>query len=224
MPDFDLLIRSGIVVTHNEARAAELGIINGRIAQIQPELQGAARETIDATGLHIFPGVIDSHVHFNEPGRAHWEGFETGSCALAAGGGTLFFDMPLNSHPPTIDGASFDQKLAAAQATSLVDFALWGGLVPGNLDQLEELADRGVVGFKAFMCNSGIDDFPMADDLTLYRAMRKAKQLALPIALHAESETITALLTSELRSKEKNAIADYLASRPIVAEVEATGR
>ena len=107
-------------------------------------MSSSARETIDASGLHIFPGVIDSHVHFNEPGRTDWEGIETGSRALAAGGGIMFFDMPLNSHPPTIDAPSFDQKLAAAQAASLVDFALWGGLVPGNLDHLEELSDRGI--------------------------------------------------------------------------------
>src|SRR2546428_6296143 len=224
MPDFDLLIRSGIVVTHNEARAAELGIINGRIAQIQPELQGAARETIDATGLHIFPGVIDSHVHFNEPGRAHWEGFETGSCALAAGGGTLFFDMPLNSHPPTIDGAAFDQKLAAAQATSLVDFALWGGLVPGNLDQLEELADRGVVGFKAFMCNSGIDDFPAADDHTLREGMKRAARLNKIVAVHAESEEMIRAKTEQFLLAKGGSAQDYLDSRPIQAELDAIGR
>src|SRR4029453_6188260 len=97
-----------------------------------------------------------------EPGRAEWEGFRSGTRALAAGGATAFFDMPLNSHPPTCAAARLDQKLAAAQATALVDFALWGGLTPGNLDRLDELAARGVIGFKAFMCDSGIDDFPGA--------------------------------------------------------------
>src|SRR5258705_2756467 len=160
MPEFDLLIRAGTVVTHGEVCAADLGIIEGKIVELRPALASSARETIDATGLHIFPGLIDSHVHFNEPGRAHWEGFETGSRALAVGGGTLFFDMPLNARPPTIDAASFDQKLAAAAATSLVDFAFWGGLVPGNLDHLEALSERGVVCFKAFMANNGIDDCP----------------------------------------------------------------
>src|SRR5215831_637788 len=119
MSDFDLLIRGGTVVTASEARAADIGIVEGKIVALEASLSGSARETIDATSLHLFPGVIDSHVHFNEPGRAHWEGFETGSRALAAGGGTLFFDMPLNAHPPTLDAASFDQKLAAAQASSL---------------------------------------------------------------------------------------------------------
>ena len=98
------------------------------------------------------------------PGRAEWEGFETGTAAFAAGGGTCFFDMPLNASPPTVDGASFDLKVEAARGTALVDFGLWGGLVPGDLDRLDELAGRGVIGFKAFMCNTGIGDFEQADD------------------------------------------------------------
>ena len=111
------------------------------------------------TGLLVLPGGLDPHVHFNEPGRTHWEGLATGSAALAAGGFTAFFDMPLNSSPPVIDGAAFDAKLAAAQTSSCLDYGLWGGLVPGSLDHMEELAERGVIGFKAFMSNSGIDEF-----------------------------------------------------------------
>src|SRR5207247_1066104 len=169
-----------------------------------------AREIVDAAGLHIFPGVIDSHVHFNEPGRADWEGFETGSRALAAGGGTLFFDMPLNAHPPTIDAASFDQKLAAAQATSLVDFAFWGGLVPGNLDRLEELSQRGVVGFKAFMTVSGMEDFPCVADRTLRQGMKRAAALGKIVAVHAESEAITSQLTQQRLARGKSSVRDYL--------------
>src|SRR5256885_15447304 len=123
MSEFDLIVRDGRVVTPTEVLPSDIGVSEGQIRALQSALDGSSRETINATGLHIFPGLIDSHVHFNEPGRAHWEGFETGSRALAAGGGTLFFDMPLNAHPPTIDAASFDQKLAAARARSLVDFA-----------------------------------------------------------------------------------------------------
>jgi allantoinase len=220
----DLIIRNGTVVHSDRVARADIAIAGGTIVEIAPEIAGDARETIDASGLQIFPGLIDSHVHFNEPGRAEWEGFATGSSALAAGGGTCFFDMPLNSSPPVLDGASFDLKRAAAEKSSVTDFALWGGLTPQNLDSMEELAERGVVGFKAFMSSSGIDDFPRADDLTLYRGMRKAKQLGLPVAVHAESEAITAALTQELRSAGKKSIADYLTSRPIVAEVEATQR
>src|SRR5260370_23304081 len=123
MSEFDLIIRGGTVVLPPEVRTADGGIAEGRIVAVKTELGGSTRETIDATGLHVFPGVIDSHVHFNEPGRTHWEGFETGSRALAAGGGTLFFDMPLNAHPPTLDATRFDQKFASAQASSLADCA-----------------------------------------------------------------------------------------------------
>src|SRR5436853_239445 len=140
MADFDLIVRG---------RDCDIGIKDGKFASISPNLAGSAIREIDAIGLAIFPGVIDSHVHFNEPGRSDWEGFATGSRAAAAGGTTTIFDMPLNAHPPTIDGSSFDAKREAAEKSSLVDFALWGGLVPGNVGELETLRDRGVVGLKA---------------------------------------------------------------------------
>ena len=133
----DLLLRNGTLITPTGLMQTDLVVTDGKIVSIGES--GSASEEIDATGLHIFPGVIDSHVHFNEPGRADWEGIETGSRALAAGGGTLFFDMPLNAHPPTCDTRSFDEKLHAAEDKSLTDFALWGGLVPGNLDKLEQI-------------------------------------------------------------------------------------
>ncbi|MFT3787986.1 MAG: allantoinase AllB [Tepidisphaeraceae bacterium] len=221
---WDTLIRNGQVVTPTGVRAADIAIEAGQIVEIAPGLAGSAREAIEAAGLHVFPGVIDPHVHFNEPGRTEWEGFATGSAALAAGGGTCFFDMPLNSSPPTLDGPSFDLKLAAARANSRTDFALWGGLTPKNLDRMEELAERGVIGFKAFMSGSGIDDFDRADDLTLYRGMQIAKRLGLPVAVHAESEEITSGLTREIRARGGKTWRDYLASRPIVAEVEAIQR
>src|SRR5437763_12848242 len=132
---YDLLIRNGTLVTAEGISAGDVAIAEQQIAAIGPELAGTSTAEIDATGLHIFPGLIDAHVHFNEPGRAEWEGFASGTRALAAGGATLFFDMPLNAHPPTIDAAAFDQKRAAAAAAAQVDFALWGGLVPGNRDR-----------------------------------------------------------------------------------------
>jgi allantoinase len=184
-------------------------------------LSGSAGEEIDATKLTIFPGVIDAHVHFNEPGRTEWEGFATGSSAAAAGGATTVFEMPLNAHPPTIDGPSFDAKRAAAEASSVVDFGLWGGLVPGNLDQLETLRDRGVVGLKAFMCNSGIDDFSQVDLPTLREGMRRAAALGMLVAVHAESEEMTRELTAAKLATGQNTAADYLASRPLAAELEA---
>ncbi len=168
--------------------------------------------------------MIDAHVHFNDPGRADWEGWETGSRAAAAGGITTVFDMPLNAHPPTIDGPSFDEKKAAAERQSSVDFGLWGGLVPGNVEQLETLRDRGVVGLKAFMSNSGIDDFEAVDDATLRDGMKEAARLGLLVAVHAESEKITRELTAQARAKGGSSVRDYLDSRPVAAELDAIKR
>lgn len=221
---WDLLIRNAQVVTPEGVSALDVAVENGTIVEMAAGLRGAAKEVVDASRLHVFPGLIDAHVHFNEPGRTDWEGFDTGSAALAAGGGTCFFDMPLNAHPPTLDRESFDLKLAAARASSRTDFALWGGLTPGNLDKLEELADRGVVGFKAFMSNSGIDDFGRADDLTLYRGMQIAAKRGLPVAVHAESEELTGRLSAEAAAAGRTGVRDYLDSRPVIAEVDAIGR
>src|SRR5947199_8132419 len=135
MSDFDLLVRS----------EQDIGISEGKIVALAPNLSGTATREIDAHQFTIFPGVIDSHVHFNEPGRTEWEGFASGTRALAAGGTTTCCEMPLNAHPPTIDAASFELKRQAAEAAALVDFALWGGLVPGNLDRQDELAACGVI-------------------------------------------------------------------------------
>ena len=222
MKTFDLILRNGTLVTPDGLTQTDLAVADGKIISLGES--GTAREEIDATGLHIFPGVIDSHVHFNEPGRTDWEGIETGSRALAAGGGTLFFDMPLNAHPPTCDAASFDEKLHAAEEKSLTDFAFWGGLVPGNLDKLERLAERGVVGFKAFMANSGIEDFECVDNATLKAGMKRAAQLGKLVAVHAESDAITTRLAAQALAQNKISIRDYLDSRPIHAELEAIHR
>lgn len=221
MKDIDLIIRGGTVVTHEGVAVTDVGVADGKIVAVGAKLGGAAREEIKADGLHIFPGVIDSHVHFNEPGREDWEGIETGSQALVAGGGTMFFDMPLNAHPPTCDAASFDEKAGLAAEKSYADFALWGGLVPGNLHCLEQLAERGVIGFKAFMSNSGIEDFSRVDEAVLKEGMKRAAKLGKVVAVHAESEVITSELAKRAQDKNKTSIRDYLDSRPIYAELDA---
>lgn len=219
----DLVIRGGSVVAPEGVIQADLAIEEGRICALAPELPGAAQE-IDAHGLTIFPGLIDVHVHFNEPGRAEWEGAATGSRAFAAGGGTLFFDMPLNSSPCTVGGREFDQKREALERASITDFALWGGIVPGNHSQLSELAARGVIGFKAFLCDSGLPEFPRVDDLTLWEAMQEAARLDLPLAVHAENQEITDSLTQRLGKQGGHEIRDFLRSRPLLAELEAIQR
>ena len=214
---FDVLIRGGTVVLAGEQRRLDVGVADGLIAALGAELEGPATEELDVTGLHLLPGVLDAHVHMNEPGRADWEGFETGTRALAAGGATAAIDMPLNAHPPTVSGAAFDEKRRCLERSALVDVALWGGLVPGGVEAMDELADRGVVGFKAFMCSSGIDDFGGVDDLTLYEGMCRAAALGLPVAVHAESESITAGLAQRARAAGRTAMRDFIASRPAIA-------
>jgi allantoinase len=213
-------IRGGMVVLPDGVTRADIAIDAGVITEVAPELRGRGEE-VDARGLHVLPGLIDVHVHFNEPGRTGWEGAATGSHALAAGGGTLFFDMPLNSTPCTVNAHEFDRKRDALAAASITDFALWGGLVPGAVGAMAELAARGVVGFKAFMCDSGLPEFPRADDATLIDGLREAARLGLPIAVHAESEELTRALAGRVTGRGAR---DFLASRPVVAELDAIQR
>jgi allantoinase len=221
---YDVIVRGGTVVSPSGLLLADVAIDGGTIVAIGPELEGGGHEEIDARGLHVLSAAIDVHVHFNEPGRTDWEGWATGSAAAAVGGTTTVVEMPLNAHPPTLDGPAFDAKRAAAEASSIVDFALWGGLTPHNLNHLEELAAQGVIGFKAFMSNSGIEDFRAADDATLFEGMQRAASLALPVAVHAENDTITASLAARALAEGRIGMRDYLASRPVIAEVEAVGR
>lgn len=216
----DLLVRGGTVVTPAGAVRADLAVSGGRISRIAPCIAEEARETVDAAGLHVIAGIIDSHVHFNEPGRTDWEGIETGSGALAAGGGTVFFDMPLNSLPPVTDAASLGLKRAAAERSSRTDFALWGGLVPGNAHQLEPMRDAGAIGFKAFMCNSGVDEFPSADPRTLREGMRRAAALGMIVAVHAEDEALARVRAAEERAKGSD-VRTWLRSRPVELELQA---
>jgi allantoinase len=220
----DLIVRGARVVTASGEQVADVGVQAGVIAAIAPDLEGFAREELDARGLVLLPGAVDPHVHLNDPGRADWEGFATGTRALAAGGTTTAVDMPLNSLPPTLDGAGFDAKVAAADGALHVDIGLWGGLVPGDPDRLDELADRGVLGFKAFMSASGVDEFEAADDVTLLEGMRRAAQLRLPVLVHAENDANTGALAARAVAEGRTTMADYLASRPVVAEVEAIER
>lgn len=225
MPEYDLIVRNGTVVTEWEAIHADIAIADGIFAAIEPEISGSAKEEIVLpAGALVLPGLIDPHVHFNEPGRTAWEGWHTGSAALAAGGGTVCFDMPLNAHPPTLDAASFDEKRRLAEAKSSVDFGLWGGLTPDNLETMDELAERGVVGFKAFISSAGTDDFHHSDDDTLYRGMEIAARLDLPVAVHAENDRITAEFAARAQREGRFLWIDYLRSRPVVAELEAIGR
>lgn len=221
---YDVVIRGATLVDAHTEIVADLAVTGGKIAAIGVNLPGEAKEVIDGAGLHVFPGLIDPHVHFNEPGRTHWEGFETGTRALAAGGVTTFFDMPLNSDPPLTTVEAFDAKMALMKEKAIVNGYLWGGLIPGNLDQLEGLHERGVIGFKAFMCDSGIPEFPAADDYTLYEGGEIIGSVGSILAVHAENDSITRGLTQKAIQSGNVSVEDYLESRPRTAEDEAIRR
>lgn len=216
----DLLIRGGRVVTPEGRLDADVAIEDGRISGIGDGF-GGARQEIDASGLMVFPGLVDVHLHFNDPGRAEWEGGATGSRALAAGGGTLFFDMPLNSSPCTLTPRDVELKRSTLEGSSIADFGLWGGLVPASIGEMAGMAGAGVVGFKAFMCDSGLPEFPRADDDTLLEGMREAARLNLPVAVHAESQELVAAGARRMSGRDAAA---FVRSRPVIAELDAIQR
>ncbi len=211
MSDHDLIVHTS---------RGSLAIRDGIITDVEPNILGSAHAEIDVGEATILPGWIDAHVHFNEPGRGDWEGLSTGSRALAAGGGTTFFDMPLNSSPPVITRAAFEKKRRIAEQKSCLDFALWGGLTPDSLDHLEAMADAGAIGFKAFMCPSGLAEFQDANPSTLRKGMEIAARIGLPVAVHAEDPLVIRnhQLAHPPASTDMRA---WLDSRPIEGELSA---
>lgn len=224
MAVYDLMIRGGSVVSQGKVEAADLAVKDGKIAAVGPNLTGSALEEIDASGKTLLPGGFDCHVHFNEPGHTDWETLATGTAALAAGGMTSFADMPLNSLPVVTDGEAFDLKLAAAGKSCITDYALYGGLVPGKIDKMPELAERGVVGFKAFTCFSGLAEFEGADDDTLYHGMEMAAKLGLPLSIHCENGVLIDGFTKRLTAQGKTGALDFVDSRPPITEIEPIGK
>jgi allantoinase len=209
----DLLIRAHRAVTTTGMRPATIGVRDGRIVSIGET--GPATQQIDlAEDEVLLPGLVDSHVHINEPGRTEWEGFETATRAAAAGGVTTVIDMPLNSIPPTIDSSALAAKQAAARGRVHVDVGFWGGAVGGNLGELAALAEKGVFGFKGFLLHSGVDEFGYLDHAALTETMAEIARLDAMLIVHAEdAKTIAAAPPAHGRR-----YADFLASRPAAAE------
>lgn len=224
MEHLDVIITNGKVVLPTGVEETDIGIKDGKIAVIKKGIQNGANLTWDAEGQYIFPGMIDVHVHFSEPGREHWEGFHTGSMMMAAGGCTTYFDMPLNGIPSTVNQDALYEKARLGNEKSFVDFSLWGGLVPGNEKDLEVLAESGVIGFKAFLSTTGNKEFEAVDDISLLNGMKIIAKLNKVLALHAESASITNWLKEEKEKEGKCSADDYLETRPIIAEVEAVER
>ncbi|OAS83976.1 allantoinase [Metabacillus litoralis] len=224
MEHLDILIKNGKAVLPTGVTETDIGIKDGKIAIVEKGIMNKAAIEWDVENQYIFPGMIDVHVHFSEPGREHWEGFHTGSMMMAAGGCTTYFDMPLNGIPSTVNLEALSTKAEIGNGKSFIDFSLWGGLVPGNEKDLEALAEAGVIGFKAFLSSTGNKEFEAVDDLTLLNGMKRIAKLGKVLALHSESDAITNWLKEEKENEGKYSADDYLESRPIIAEVEAVER
>ncbi|WP_053362592.1 allantoinase AllB [Bacillus sp. FJAT-27251] len=224
---YDLIIKGGEVVFRDGVRKVDIAISNGKISVIGETIEADSKQVVEAEGQYVMPGMIDSHVHICEPGRTEWEGFITGSKALAAGGTTMYIDMPLNALPATTTKEALKLKIKAAEGNNYVDYALFGGLINGNLEKLQELSEGGVVAYKCFLSTCGSDipnDFNNVDDYTLYTGMKKLAKLGRILLIHAENSAITDRLAEKKVKEGKLTARDYVESRPIVAEVEAVKR
>ena len=201
-------------------RAAAVHTADGRITAITRYDDAPASAVILAGDEVLLPGLVDSHVHVNEPGRTEWEGFATATRAAAAGGVTTIIDMPLNSIPATVSVEALHVKRSAAKGQVAVDVAFWGGAVPGNLDQLRPLLAAGVVGFKCFLLDSGVPEFPPLDDAGLRAALTELAAVDGLLIAHAEDAEVIAAAPPPRGAS----YAAFLASRPGAAEESAIGR
>ncbi|WP_433826288.1 allantoinase AllB [Actinoplanes sp. CA-015351] len=207
----DLVVRSRRVLTPEGERAAAVVIQSGKIVAISPydAVIADVTDDVDLGDDALLPGLVDTHVHVNEPGRTEWEGFASATRAAAAGGVTTIIDMPLNSLPPTVHAEALKIKQAAATGQIHVDVGFWGGAIPGNAADLPELHANGVFGFKAFLADSGVPEFPPVDADQLAQAMHVVDAL---FVVHAEDP-------EHLQEAESSAAySDFLASRPADAE------
>ncbi|MCP2339980.1 allantoinase AllB [Actinomadura rupiterrae] len=209
---YDLVIRSRRAVLPYGERPAAVAVRDGRIAAVgdrDAPLRAAAE--VDLGDLALLPGLVDTHVHINEPGRTEWEGFATATRAAARGGVTTLIDMPLNSLPPVVDVPALETKRAAASGAVHVDVGFWGGAVPGNVPSLRPLTSAGVFGFKCFTADSGVPEFPPLSPEQMHEAFREIAALDGLVIVHAEDP-------SQLAPPSSGEYADFLASRPASAE------
>jgi allantoinase len=221
MTDFDTVVRARRLVTAAGERSGCVGVADGRIVTISPQEAGLDGRRVVELGddVVLLPGLVDSHVHVNEPGRTEWEGFASATRAAAGGGVTTIIDMPLNSIPPTVDVAALKVKRKSAEGQCFVDVGFWGGAVPGNLGGLRGLHDAGVFGFKCFLVDSGVDEFPPLHPADLDNYLRVLRGFDGLLIVHAEdSSTI-----NRAPSCHGEGYLDFLASRPRAAENLAIG-
>ena len=216
----DLVLRARRAVTPDGERPADVVVRSGRITAVREfggQIGGGATVIDVPDDCVVLPGLVDSHVHINEPGRSKWEGFVTATAAAAAGAVTTVVDMPLNSIPPTVDVPALRAKQAAATGRVSVDVAFWGGAVPGNEDQLQALHDAGVVGFKCFLLPSGVEEFAPLDEDGLLAAMQRIASFDGLLVAHAEDQHALDLAPPAAG----RSYAGFVASRPPQAETSA---
>jgi allantoinase len=219
-PSLDLLVRAGRALRPDGEGPCTVGVADGRIVSIGSHTDGqTARQVVElADDEVLLPGLVDTHVHVNEPGRTDWEGFASATAAAAAGGITTIIDMPLNSIPPTCDVSALDVKRAAAAGQCAVDVGFWGGAIPGNIADLRPLQAAGVYGFKSFLLPSGVEEFPPLDDAELELAMREIASFGGLLIVHAEDVGIV------VDAPHDRSYRSFLDSRPADAENESIAR
>jgi allantoinase len=220
----ELVIRGQRVVTPTGVRPASIHVEAGRIVAVAAfDAVPAGAQLVDADDAVVMPGVVDTHVHVNEPGRTEWEGFNTATQAAAAGGVTALVDMPLNSIPATTTLAALKAKQAAAAGQLWIDVGFWGGVVPGNAGELAAMSEAGAIGFKCFLCESGVDEFACVGEAELHPAMRELARIHATLLVHAEVPgPLAAAAAEQARTRpDPRSYATYLASRPRAAENEA---
>lgn len=219
----DLVVQGGTIATPRMTFSGSVAIDEGKIVSIgSSSAMPQADRTIDATGLHVLPGIIDGHVHFREPGFEYKEDLHSGSVGSAAGGVTTFLDMP-NVNPPTADAASFELKLGKAKEKSVVDFGIFGVVMPTNVDKIRELAEHGAIGYKIFMGET-VGNLPSPDDWELVLAFQEIAKTGLRVGVHAENRAITTHLVNDLKKQGRTDGLAHLESRPSISEAEAMAR
>jgi allantoinase len=223
--ELDLIVRGRRVLTAEGGRAAAIQIRGGVIAAISEfDDVGAGCAVYEAENSVVMPGLVDTHVHINEPGRTEWEGFSTATLAAAAGGITTLIEMPLNSIPATTSVAGFQEKVRAASGNLWVDTGFWGGLVPGNANELGELWKAGCFGFKCFLVDSGVGEFAHVSEIDLREALPALAKIEAPLLAHAE---LPGPIAHAARQRAGDTAAwryeTWLDSRPRAAENEAVG-
>ena len=222
MTRYDTVLRARRLVTAGREQAGCVGISDGRIIAVEPLESGLEGRRVVELGedVVLLPGLVDAHVHVNEPGRTEWEGFASATRAAAAGGVTTILDMPLNSIPPTVDVAALEVKRKSALGQLSVDVGFWGGAVPGNLGELTGLHAAGVFGFKCFLVHSGVEEFPPLRPEHLEDYLRVLRTVDGLLIVHAEDGDAI----EQAPSVHSDDYRDFLSSRPRVAEDRAIGR